>query len=250
MPAKSSPTCACRIEERKTKPYSAQADHARQRARRLHDRGARAAAEGVAALELDGEVEALVEHARERVRRVEADRRQHRQQLAEEVGADPLALRRAPALAAREDDALQGERRQHHLVEQAVLLRDQRVRLAAHGFQHLGRGAGVGRRLGQAELDRLLQPRDADLEELVEVRGDDGDEAQALEQRHRLVRGLREHAPVEREQAELAVEELRRRGDSAVHRLLGSANRHCKIFGFHACTLPCRNCAPAAAASG
>ena len=46
------------------------------------------------ALELDGEVEALVEHARERVRRVEPDRRQHRHHLAEEVVADPLPLRR------------------------------------------------------------------------------------------------------------------------------------------------------------
>ena len=35
-----------------------QADHARQRARRLHDGGARVAAEGIAALQLDGEVQA------------------------------------------------------------------------------------------------------------------------------------------------------------------------------------------------
>src|SRR5205085_9369367 len=62
-----------------------QPDQTRQRARRLHDRGARAAAEGVASLELDGEVQALVEHPREWMRRVEADRREHRQQLTEVV---------------------------------------------------------------------------------------------------------------------------------------------------------------------
>jgi hypothetical protein len=71
MPENSSPMCACRIEDRNTNAYSLagdrlrQADHARQRARRLHDRRARAAPEGVAARQLDREVEALVEHARE-----------------------------------------------------------------------------------------------------------------------------------------------------------------------------------------
>ena len=61
---------------------------------------------------------------------------------------------------------------------------------------------------GRAELDLLLQARDADLEELVEVRRDDAEEAQPLEQRHRLVLGLREHAAVEFERLQLAVEEM------------------------------------------
>src|SRR5207248_186296 len=87
-----------------------QPDEARQRARRLHDRGARAAAEGVAPLELDGEVQALVQHPRERMRRVEADRRKHRKQFAEEVVADPLLLRPGPFLAPRAHDAAAGER--------------------------------------------------------------------------------------------------------------------------------------------
>src|SRR5439155_1392025 len=194
-----------------------QANEARQRARRLHDRGARAAAEGVAAFQLDGEVEALVEHARKRVRRVEADRREHRQELAEEKLADPLALRRVPLLAPRENDAFAGERRQHDVVEQLVLGSDQRVRLAAHRLEHLRGGARIRTRLGEPELDAFLQPGDADLEELVEVGGDDGDETQPLEQRHRVVGRHRQHAAVERENAELAVEKLRRKRCSAIH---------------------------------
>src|SRR3989441_1810423 len=172
---------------------------------------------GVAAFQLDGEVEALVEHARKRVRRVEADRREHRQELAEEKLADPLALRRVPLLAPRENDAFAGERRQHGVVEQLVLGGDERVRLAAHRLEHLRGGARVRTRLGKPELDAFLQPGDADLEDLVEVGGDDGDEPQPLERRHRVVGRHRQHAAVERENAELAVEKLRRKRCSAVH---------------------------------
>ena len=51
------------------------------------------------------------------------------------------------------------------------------------------------------------EPGDADHEELVEVRGEDRAELDALEQRHRRVVGELEHAGVELEPGELAVEE-------------------------------------------
>ena len=57
-----------------------------------------------------------------------------------------------------------------------------------------------------AELLQLLQARDADLEELVEVARGDAEELQPLEQRHGLVERLREHALVELEQRQLAVD--------------------------------------------
>ena len=80
---------------------------------------------------------------------------------------------------------------------------------------HEPQAVGPDRR--RMRFDLGVQPGDADLEELVEVRRHDGDEAQPLEQRHRLVRRLREHAPVELEHLELAIQELCGRGDSAVH---------------------------------
>src|SRR5262249_12100657 len=52
----------------------------------------------------------------------------------------------------------------------------------------------------------LLQARDADLEELVEVAGEDREELHPLEQRQTRVAGEREHAPVEGEPRELAVQ--------------------------------------------
>ena len=52
-----------------------------------------------------------------------------------------------------------------------------------------------------------LQAGDADHEELVEVRRRDGGELDALEQRHRRVGGFLEHALVERQPRQLAVDE-------------------------------------------
>ena len=78
------------IEERKTKPCSQPATSGGSLitrgndARRLHDGGAGGAAEGVLAFQLDGEIQALVEHAREGMGGVEADRGKHRHQLAKE----------------------------------------------------------------------------------------------------------------------------------------------------------------------
>ena len=69
------------------------------------------------------------------------------------------------------------------------------------------RGAqAVGRRARVACRDLLLQAGDADLEELVEVAGEDGQEAHALEQRVALVDGLVQHAVVELEPRQLAVD--------------------------------------------
>src|SRR5258708_37741188 len=87
----------------------------------MRDGGARIAPERFPRLELDGEVQALVEDAWERMRRVQADGSQQRHHLAEEILADPFLLRRRPRAAAQEADLLLRERRQDLLVQQPVL---------------------------------------------------------------------------------------------------------------------------------
>ena len=62
-----------------------------------------------------------------------------------------------------------------------------------------------------AGVDLLLQAGDADLEELVEVRAADRQEAQALEQRRRRVARLLEHAHIELQERQLAIEKGARR---------------------------------------
>ena len=77
----------------------------------------------------------------------------------------------------------------------------------------LPRGEAVGGTHGEAGLRLAHQPGDADHEELVEVRGEDRAELDALEQRERLVGGEVEHPGVELDPRQLAVEEARLGGE-------------------------------------
>jgi hypothetical protein len=112
-----------------------QADHARQHARRLHDRDAGAAPEGVLAGQFDDEVQALVDHAREGVGRIEADRRQQRPHFLVEVLLDPGLLGRVAVGAAQQVDAVLGQARQDFVVQQRILARDDLAAFLAGAVQ-------------------------------------------------------------------------------------------------------------------
>jgi len=71
----------------------------------------------------------------------------------------------------------------------------------------LRRGRPVGALRARRVLQQLLDAGDADLEEFVEVARGDAEESQPLEQRHGGVLGLGEHALVELELRELAVDQ-------------------------------------------
>ena len=197
--------------------FCGQADHARQHARRLHDGRARIAAEGVAALQLDGEIQALVEDARERVRGIEPDGREHRHHLAEEVVADPLLLRRRPfargagsgcppSRAPGSTSSLSSR----YWRSTMPWARAATWRKTSSGREAVGPGVAAA-----PSLICSFTPESADLEELVEVGRDDAQELQPLEQRHGAVLGLREHAAVEFERLQLAIEEML--GSVALH---------------------------------
>ena len=107
------------------------------------------------------------------------------------------------------------------LVQAAVLRVDQARGTLVDGLELLGDRHAVGGQLAAAELLQLLQARDADLEELIEVAAGDAQELQPLEQRHPGVEGLIEHALVELQEREFAVDvvlgrlEVRRIHESA-----------------------------------
>jgi hypothetical protein len=185
-----------------------QADYARQRARRLDDGGAGTAAKGVGAFQLDGEVQALVQYPREGMRWVQADRREHRHDFADEVVANPGALLVGPQAAPKEGNPLHFQRGEDHVVEQGVLLANQFVRLVGDAAIDLVRRHAVGADGMAAQFELFLESGDADFEKLVEVGRDDAKKAQALEQRHAIIGGLGQYTPVEGKQGELPVEEM------------------------------------------
>ena len=73
-------------------------------------------------------------------------------------------------------------------------------------LQLRGDGQAIGAGLIRAEFEPLLEAGHANLEKLIEIVGRDAQESEPLEQRHFLVERLREHAPVEFEQRQLAID--------------------------------------------
>ena len=103
-------------------------------------------------------------------------------------------------------DPLRLQRRQHDIVEDLVLAGDVDFADLANLLQHLLRM----HRIGTDRLTPILQlahlVRDTDLEELIQVAGEDQQEHQPLQQRLLLVQRLLQHADIELQMAELTVD--------------------------------------------
>ncbi len=137
---------------------------------------------------------------------IQADGREHRHDVVEEIAAHPFGLAGIPVGAAQEADAFGGQGGQDGLVEEPVLVGDEGVGFPADGAEHLPRGQPV--RTGQAPIgDLLLEACHPDLEELVQIAADDAQEAQPLQKRRGGVFRLGQDATVEGELGQLPVEE-------------------------------------------
>ena len=177
-----------------------------QQTRRGDDRQTGVAPEGVDAFELDDEVQALVHQQRERVRRVEADRGDDRRNLVAEIAAHPGLELGRPVAPTDEAHLMLFQLGQQDVVKDRVLAVDVTVDQLADPRQRLMRLQAVSASLFAGEGNLLLQPGDADLEEFVEVAGEDQQELQPLQQRVGLVQRLFQHADVELQLRKLAVD--------------------------------------------
>ena len=174
-----------------------------------------------AALEQQREIEAERRQQRERPRHVDRQRRQHRQHARR--GRTSPARRAAHRLELRDGERCRmpccGERRQQLVVDQADrATRPTHARVRADRGQLLARRQAREIRRRVALFDRALEAGDAHHEELVEIRRGDRRELDPLEQRRRRVGRFLEHALVEREPRQLAVDEAARRGRPASSR--------------------------------
>ena len=177
-------------------------DEARQDLRHL-DPG-EAALAGLRVAQPDRDRQAQRRDVRERVARIDRERRQDREDLVEEALAERLVVLRDRRVV-DELDALGGERPADRDEDRRVVGDELEDALAGGGELLVG-GPAVGRAGDLAGLDLLAQAGDPDLEELVEVAGEDGQELDPLEQRVALVARLVEDAGVELEPRQLAVE--------------------------------------------
>ena len=172
--------------------------------------------------EREHDAHALVGDERERVGRIDRLGGDDRQDVRGEVAGDPLRLGAIELLVLGDHaDALGGEEFAE-LLEAGLLRRDE----FDHAFADRGklehRGAPVERDLLDPALRLAGEPGDPHHHELVEVAARDRKETQPLEQRVVWVLRLGEHAAVELEPAQLAVEvELGARHPGSVERLAG-----------------------------
>ncbi len=95
---------------------------ARQRSRRLYHAAMTAPTERIAAVQAHDKVQALVENSREWPRRIESQRRQHRNDLLVEILAEPGLLLVVPLMALHKANAGFVQLGEHDLIQQLVLL--------------------------------------------------------------------------------------------------------------------------------
>ena len=163
---------------------------------------------GADGLDPQDQVQALVVEVRERVRRVDRQGGQDGVDLGVEVAVEVGGLLRVEVLGLADQDAALGQRRAEFVVPDLVLVGDEFVGPPGD-LDELGQRAhavlGDVLRL-QAVVELRLEAGDADLEELIEVRGRDGQEAQSVQQRDRGVAGLLQDAFVESQPAQFPVD--------------------------------------------
>ena len=128
-------------------------------------------------------------------------------------------MRGRPIVASDESDAGFTHRRDQLVVEHPILFRHERVRFFGDRAKHVAGAQIVGTRRGRVDGEAVLQTRHANLEELVEIRRRDAKELEPLEQRHARVHRLLQHAQIERELRQLAVDVVVRKFEiQRVHR--------------------------------
>ena len=157
-----------------------------------------------------GEVHAQVRDVRERMARIEGERREDREDLRLEVLREPRIDGRGVVGRLEEVNAIGGQQRPQVPRPASRLLVHLRQCPRPDDRQLFFGGQPVERGLLDAGAEFLQDGGDPHHEELVEVRAGNRQELDALEERVRRVLGLREDPPVELEPAQLAIDVQRR----------------------------------------
>ena len=154
----------------------------------------------------DRQILAAIRDERERMARVEGERRQDRVDLRLEVSGQIVRDARLVFRRLEDADPVLGKGRPQLIVPARRLILQHRRRALADGGELFGDRQAVNRLRFEPGALFLEQRGHPNHEELVEVRGDDGEELDPLEQRVVLAHRLIEHAPIEREPAQLPVD--------------------------------------------
>ena len=183
----------------------------------------------------DEEVVALVQQLRKRMTGIDRQRREHRKDFLLEVTPRPGGTFRVQLRDVVDADAVLRQERHQLIAPECVLRRDQLMHGALDGVEGVRRRQPVRADIARFAFDLLLDPGDADFEKLVEIRADDGEEFDPLDQRLRRVLRFFQDAAVELEPAQLAVDEIFRRGETRGRRRSAASGSATIFVGSSGC---------------
>ena len=157
-------------------------------------------------LDDDRQVQTQVRDVGKRMTRIERERRQDREDVALEVGAELALLLGREVVVGDDLDPLVLELGQQVLVPAAVQLAPLALQVGADTSQLLRRRHPVRRRFQSAPFELPHQTRDTNHEELVQVAAVDRQELDPFEQRMPRIPGLFQDPAVEAQPAQLPVD--------------------------------------------
>ena len=159
-------------------------------------------------LDAKNQVEAFVVDMRDRVGRVDRQRGQDRKHLGMKIAVEKAGFLEGQIGGIGQDQPVIFQQRADFRAPHVVLAIDEIVGEPRHLDQSGLWSQAVGRRVLGFEfaVDLILQAGDAHLEKFVEVGCRDGQEPQTLQRFHRLVACFLQHALVEPQPAEFAID--------------------------------------------
>ncbi len=180
-----------------------QRDEAREDGRHLDSREMLLLALWVA--DQDRQVQREMRDVRERMAGIDGQRRQHRKDLLPENRVQVAQLALGDLVGADHSDPGLGEGRRDLAIEQGDLALDERLDPSPNCFQLVERRHAVRRGDGDRGQNLLFEPGHPNLEEVVQVLAEDGQELDPLEHREVGVLGHGEHPFVEIEPGKLPI---------------------------------------------
>ncbi len=157
----------------------------------------------------DGKIQREVGDVRERMRRIDGERRENRKDATLKVGGEQFFGALADLVPTHDANSGASQCREELAMQQSFLRDDERLHALRHRIALLARRHAVGTALGDFGCDLVLECGDPNLVELIEVRRADREELEPLQERHVRSRGERQHTLVEVEPAQFAVDEAR-----------------------------------------
>src|SRR5215217_5522145 len=173
---------------------------------------------------------AAIQQMRERMTGIHSQRREHGKNFLQKITVRPhCTFWRQLGDLAHENPILR-QLRQQFVVPKGVLRRHEWPYRFLNAIKHFRRAQSVRPDAARFARNLLFYPCDPNLKELVQIRTDDGEKLNPLDERFPLILRFFENAAVKLEPAQLAIDEVRRIAETLMRILYDRRNGDCVAF--------------------